>query len=295
MIELSHQDDGGMTLAYGGDTWNTAVYLSRLGVDVSYVTAIGDDPYSDDMLKKWAEEGVGSSHLIRAQNRMPGLYAIRTDEKGERSFYYWRDQAPAQDLFQFPEFARLRTDLEQAQLIFVSGISLSLYSETDRQTLYEVLDSQRSQGGKVMFDTNHRPTRWRSNDEARATYDEILCRVDIALPTIEDEETLYGDVDAAACCTRLHDKGIEEVVVKMGEEGCHVSCDGLSQAVPLPRRRRAFDTTGAGDAFNGAYLAARLNGKDAFMAAGLAHILAGEVIQHRGAIISMEYMPEINI
>ena len=311
MVELSSLRDGSLKVSYGGDTLNTAIYLSRLGVDVGYVTALGDDPYSDDMISKWQDEGVDTRFAIRAKGRMPGLYAIRTDERGNRSFQYWRDHSPVHDLFGFSEFSessRAREHLRNIDFLFLSGITLSLFSEDDRVELFELLDAQRERGGKVVFDTNHRSSRWSSDAAARAVYREMLERVDLALPTLEDQMQLFGDEDAYVCAARHHDAGVSEVAVKMGEGGCLVSCDGRGERdepgrdgagkreamqVPLTERREPKDTTGAGDSFNAAYLAARLNGREPAEAATVAHTIAGEVVMHHGAIIPREAMPDV--
>ncbi len=314
MVELSRLRDGSLKVSYGGDTLNTAIYLSRLGVDVGYVTALGDDPYSDDMISKWRDEGVDTRFAIRAKGRMPGLYAIRTDERGDRSFQYWRDHSPVHDLFGFSEFSessRAREHLRNIDFLFLSGITLSLFSEDDRVELFELLDAQRERGGKVVFDTNHRSSRWSSDDAARAVYRKMLKRVDLALPTLEDEMLLFGDEDAHVCAARHHDAGVSEVAVKMGEGGCLVSCDGRGERngrsdrdrrrereavkIPLSERREAKDTTGAGDSFNAGYLAARLNGREPAEAVAIAQTIAGEVVMHQGAIITREAMPEIAI
>ena len=295
MVELTHREDGGMGLSYGGDTLNTAVYMSRLGLEVEYVTALGDDPYSSKMMNAWQSEGVGTEFVIQAKGRMPGLYAIRTDDQGERSFYYWRDQAPARDLLGFPEFLPIGNRLLDMDFIYVSGITLSLYSEKDRATLFELLDGQRERGGKVMFDSNYRANRWRDIGEARETYSEMLKRVDLSLPTLDDDQLIFGDADGEACCVRHHEMGVAEVVAKMGEEGCYVSKDGDGSIVPLLERRNAIDTTGAGDSFNAAFLAARLKGREPSDAASFAHVIAGEVIMHPGAIIPINAMPEVSL
>src|SRR3984957_16384645 len=90
-------------LAYGGDTLNTAVYLARLNpparLAVDYVTALGDDPYSDAMIEMWRREGVGTGNVARLQGKLPGLYLIRVDDKGERRFFYYRSVAAARELF----------------------------------------------------------------------------------------------------------------------------------------------------------------------------------------------------
>src|SRR5690349_22282707 len=99
MIELARGNDGRYGQAFGGDTFNTAVYLARAGVPAAYATAIGDDPYSDALVSLATAEGVNTDLIMRVPGRMPGLYLIETDGKGEREFYYWRDSSPARDLF----------------------------------------------------------------------------------------------------------------------------------------------------------------------------------------------------
>src|ERR1700704_1138649 len=103
MIELSQATGGLLARSYGGDTLNTAVYLARLGVSVDYVTALGDDPWSEEMVRAWEAEGVGTSLVVRVPGRLPGLYLISTDAAGQRTFYYWRDGAPARLLFDLPQ------------------------------------------------------------------------------------------------------------------------------------------------------------------------------------------------
>ena len=93
MIELSEHADGSLTRSYGGDTLNTALYMARLGTPVDYVTALGDDGWSDEMLAAWQAEGIGTGKVLRLPGRLPGLYVIQTDPAGERRFQYWRDSA----------------------------------------------------------------------------------------------------------------------------------------------------------------------------------------------------------
>src|SRR4051812_47840529 len=129
MIELSERRGDQCRIGFGGDTLNTAIYLARLGAPVDYVTALGDDGYSDRMLAAWRAEGVGTAQVLRLPGRLPGLYAIETDAAGERRFYYWRDQAPARALFSLPQTPDLVAALAGYDLIYLSGISLSLYGE----------------------------------------------------------------------------------------------------------------------------------------------------------------------
>lgn len=291
MLELSGAHSNAMTLSYGGDTLNTAVYLARLGVTVDYVTALGDEPYSDNMIAQWEAEGVGVERVIRAPGRVPGMYMIRTDEAGERQFFYWRDQAPARDLFAFPESADLVHVLTDYDWLYLSGITLSLYDEAQRAQLFDVLDRARGKGAKVMFDTNYRPRGWPDAAAAREVMTAMLSRTDLALPTLDDDREIFGDTDADVCATRLQAAGVNEAVVKMDAEGCLLSFEGRREQIATVRRPDPVDTTGAGDSFNAGYLAARLAGSDPVAAACAAHELAGEVIMHRGAIMPRAAMP----
>src|SRR5436309_14397415 len=93
MIELRQASGDQLSRVYGGDALNTAVYLARLGLAVDYVTALGDDPISDEMVAGWAAEGVGTTRVARLPGKLPGLYMIQTDTAGERRFYHWRDSS----------------------------------------------------------------------------------------------------------------------------------------------------------------------------------------------------------
>src|SRR5262245_44488040 len=115
MVELSRGNDGRYGQAFGGDTFNTAVYLARAGVPAAYATAMGDDPYSDGLLALAAAEGVSTDLIMRVPGRMPGLYMIETDAKGERKFYYWRDTSPARELFELPDWAVIAEALLSAR------------------------------------------------------------------------------------------------------------------------------------------------------------------------------------
>ncbi|HYH37627.1 MAG TPA: sugar kinase [Azospirillum sp.] len=290
MLELVRRPDGMLTMGFGGDTLNTAVYLARLGVAVDYVTALGDDAHSDAMAAAWRAEGVGTGHVLRVPGRVPGLYMIETDPAGERRFLYWRDSAPARDLFVLPESPALIEALEGYDLLYLSGISLAIWGERGRDVLFPLLDRVRRRGGQVAFDTNWRPRLWPDTAMARRAFDEMLRRTDIALPGVADLQGLYGDADDAAALARVRASGVPEIVLKLEAPGCIVSCGDTATEVPAERVATVVDTTAAGDSFSAGYLAARLAGQAPAQAARAAHRLAALVIQHRGAIIPREAM-----
>jgi len=286
MVELARQNDGRYSLAYGGDTFNTAIYLARAGVPVAYATALGDDPYSDGALALAVAEGVASDLVLRVPGRMPGLYLIEPDSTGERRFYYWRDHSPARELFELPEWARIAENLLTAGIVYFSGITLSLYSNTGLGRLLAVLEMARQKGVKVAFDGNYRPRGWKGDvARTRTVFMEALKRVDLALPTFDDEAVLWGDTSPDATVERLQAFGIGEIVVKNGPNSALIAAKNSRELVPVPEVVSPVDTTAAGDSFNAAYLAARLSGEAPVAAVTVAHRLAGEKIRHRGAIM----------
>jgi 2-dehydro-3-deoxygluconokinase len=291
MIEFSAARDGLFARGFGGDTLNTAVYLSRVGVHTAYVTALGDDALSDAMVAAWQAEGIFTDEVLRVPGRVPGLYMIERDVRGERSFLYWRDRAPAREFFDRADDAALER-LAGFDWLYLSGISLSLYGETGRARLRELLVAVRRRGGQVAFDGNYRPRGWSDAEGARRAFNAILPLVDLALPTFEDEQALFGDADAAACLARLKAHGIGEIVVKRGPLGCLIEASGRAIEIPPPQVVQPVDTTAAGDSFNADYLAARIFGAAPEQAAQAGHRLASVVIMSPGAVIACEAMPK---
>ena len=194
LIELARGADGRFALSCGGDTFNTAVYLARAGADVAFATAVGDDPYSDSIMALAAAEGISGHLALRVPGRLPGLCLVENGPGGERSFRYWREGAPARDLFELPDWMQIADALMSARLIYFSGITLSLYSNNGLGRFLALLEAARQQGAKVAFDGNFRPRGWKGDlARTRTVFIETLKRVDIALPTFDDEAVLWGD------------------------------------------------------------------------------------------------------
>lgn len=291
MLELRTRPDGLLSRGFGGDTLNTALYLARLKAPVDYVTALGDDDFSTEMLRAWEEEGIGTGQVRRIPGSLPGLYVIETDPSGERRFLYWRDAAPVRRLFDPPHRAATEAALAGAGLVYLSGISLSLFAGPAREALFAALDQARTGGARIAFDTNFRPRGWPDLAEAREAYDRMAGLSDVVLAGCEDWAALVGDGSPDAVLAWLDGAGVAEAVVKLAEPGCLVRADGPVEAVPVPERVSPIDTTAAGDSFAAGYLAARLRGEAPATAARAGHRLAAVVITHPGAIIPREAMP----
>lgn len=294
MVELSAGSDQRYGLAFGGDTFNTAVYLARCGVPVAYATALGDDAFSTRVAGLAEAERVAVDTVLRVPGRTMGLYLIETDSRGERRFTYWRDTSPARELFELDGWDRIAAAVIGAKLVHFSGITLSLYSDTGLGRLFATLEAARAAGATVSFDGNFRPRGWRGDmDRARRVFAMALERADLALPTFEDEQALFADADPVATVERIARLGPREIVVKLGASGAIVASAHGVERVPVPEAVEPVDTTAAGDAFDAGYLAARLRGVAPVESALVAHRLAGTVIRHRGAIVPMAATLEV--
>lgn len=286
LIEFVRGGDGRFGIASGGDVFNTAVYLARAGARSALATAVGDDPYSDALMALAAAEGVDHHLMLRVGGRLPGLAVIDTGADGKRRQHVWRDTAPARDLFELPNWGQVADALLKAKLVYFTGITLSLYSNASIGRFLAVLEMARQQGVKIAFDGNFRPRGWGGDlARTRAVFIEALKRVDIALPTYDDEAVLWGDPSPEATVERLQAFGIAEVAVKNGPNSALVASGGQRKFIPVPEVIVPVDTTAAGDGFNAGYLAARLAGKSPDEAAAAAHQLAGQVIRHPGALM----------
>ncbi|AZO12443.1 MULTISPECIES: sugar kinase [unclassified Mesorhizobium] len=286
MLELSGQAGPNWRMGFAGDTFNTLWALHALTPErpANYVSAFGDDPFSKEQIEFFAQNGIGIGDSPVIAGARPGLYAI-TLTGAERAFTYWRSDAAARRLASDP--AALTKSLANQALVYFSGITLGILDDAARKTLLAAIATARAAGSLVAFDPNYRPRLWQSREAAQAAVLEALAVTDIALPTFPDEQMLFGDETPQATAERL-EKLVNEVVVKNGEQPALVAVNKASQSVEAVHVAAPIDTTGAGDSFNGGYLAARLAGVAPTGAARRAHQVAAAVVQVRGALAPFE-------
>ncbi|WP_377161082.1 sugar kinase [Roseateles sp. UC29_93] len=322
MLELKGEAFGAMTLGYGGDTFNTAVYLRRCGatagLEVAYATALGDDGLSAGLLDRWREQGIDTRLVRRLAGRMPGLYMIEVDGRGERSFHYWRDTAAAKAYFEV-ERTPLEAHAEDFDALYLSGITLAILPPAGRERLYALMAAMRERGAHVVFDNNYRPRLWADRHAARVEFERAFSLATIALVTADDHQALMDLPDLDAAIAHAKALSTPEVLIKRGASSTLVraaDAQGRPAQVagphpsPLPQAgegegrgvwleaptqwvERVVDTTAAGDSFAGGYLARRLSGHDAVSAAAHGNRVAARVIGHPGAIIPAEAMADL--
>lgn len=298
MLELSLQSASSWKMGHGGDTFNVAFYLNHYTApahfDIQYITALGMDIYSEEMLRAWENQGIGTDWVLRLPQGKPGLYLINTDAQGERNFFYYRNEAAARQLFQAENAQRLQSALLDFHAIYFSGITLAILDSPSRKRLQHLLKEAKNQGVLLVFDTNYRPALWQTKEEAQAAVLEILPYVNVALPTFEDHQNLFDVPTPEACAEHLHEQGVAEVVVKCGAAPCLVSESHQNAFwVPAQAVQTVVDTSGAGDSFNAGYLLGRLHQKGLELSATLGHRLAAEVIQHPGVLLDSKKCPSL--
>jgi 2-dehydro-3-deoxygluconokinase len=287
MIELSGTECSTWRMGFAGDVLNTLWYVKALlgnSVKTDLVSAFGDDLFSIEQIAFLKKNGIGIAASPKIANKAPGLYAIRLDSEGERSFTYWRGEAAARHLADDREI--LLRSLAGADMVYFSGITLAILAENARETLFESIRATRANGALVAFDPNYRSRLWSGPATARAVIDRACALADIALPAFQDEAALSNVADTKRVAARIAELGPGEIVAKDGGNGALIRIN--QNIIELPTQIIApVDTTGAGDSFNGGYLAARLKGLEPESAAEFAHRIASIVIGQPGALVPM--------
>ncbi|WP_417451563.1 sugar kinase [Kordiimonas sp.] len=287
MVEFSPVADATYRRSFAGDTYNAAVYMKRClqgQAHISYMTAVGDDTVSDAMISSFMSEGLDCGDVYRLTRGTPGAYMISTDNEGERSFSYWRRDAAAKEMVRLMRAQNRSLSKSGADLIFFSGISLAILDDDSRAGLLDDIAEARDGGATIAFDPNYRPRLWESADEARHWLDRAYRLTDIAFPGMEEEGALYSTADPYDALERMQVYGCKEIVLKAGDAGMFVRDDSMTVHLPFTPARQVVDTTAAGDSFDGAYLAAWLEGADAGAALRQAAEIAAVVVGLPGAI-----------
>jgi len=285
MVELSPAGADLLRQGFAGDTFNTAWYLRRKlpeAWQIDYLSAVGQDAISDQMLGFMQQAGIGVAHMARRADATVGMYLI-TLEHGERSFTYWRDRSAARHLADDP--AVLAQGLAGAALIVYSGITLAILSEDRREQLIQSISEARARGARVAFDPNMRERLWPNRPTMRHWIEAAARRADIVLPSFDEETLVAGDPTSEATIARYRGMGVPMVVVKNGA-GAIRAWDGAAHRF-VPLQQRAVDSTAAGDSFNAGFLAALLQSCDMHDCLEQGAALAGQVIRKPGALVAV--------
>lgn len=275
--------------SFAGDVFNTAVYLKRVfsEMQVNLITAVGTDELSSNMVEYFAQQDIATDFVYRSNDKIAGLYSIKTDSEGERTFTYWRENSAARDVMKFIDVSETEKML-QGDMFFFSGISLAVITPEDRPKFWQMIKQLKAAGLNIVFDPNYRARMWESVEEAQQQFNKAFTLSNIALPGIDDFKQLYNLTTAEEVIEFCKPYAFDELVIKNGEKGIVSVKNSTIQNIEITPVELVVDTTSAGDSFNGVFLGARSAGINTIDAIKLASASAAVVIQHKGAIVDQE-------
>lgn len=277
MMELTRMGSGDYKAGYGGDTSNCAIAAARQGARAGYITAVGDDAFGRELVDLWRREAVATD-FVRVDAAAPtGLYIITPSPAG-RDFAYYRAGSAASryTATDLPVEALRRTRIVQ-----LSGISQAI-GEGPCAAGMGLIDAARAAGCEVAYDTNLRLKLW-DLETARNTMHAAMAGCTIALPSIDDSRLLTGLEDADAIADAYLAMGPRIVALKMGEAGAMIATRKTHVTIP-PHPVTPLDATGAGDTFDGAFLARLAAGSDPVAAGRYAAVAAALTTTGYGAV-----------
>ncbi len=277
MVEFNEQSDGSYLQGFGGDTSNCAIAAARQGASTGFFTHLGDDAFGARLTELWQTEGIDSSLVKVDPAASTGIYFVTHSSAGHEFSYYREGSASSRVA---PR--DIPTDaLKQTPMLHVSGISQGISSSAS-DAVFAAMDAVRDAGGRVSYDSNLRLKLWPLT-RARAIIHEAMSRCDIALPGFDDAQQLTGHTDPDAIVNYYLGLGATIVALTLGEKGTLVATPDRQMRIdawPV----KAVDATGAGDTFDGAFLARLIAGDDPFEAASYANAAAALSTQGFGAV-----------
>jgi len=222
--------------ARGGKGANQAVAAARAGGSVALIACLGDDALGDETLAALAAEGIDVNGVRRMAGTPSGVALILVDERGENSIAV----APGANALLAPEHVAPSAEL------LAPGDVLVAQLETPLESIQAAAQAANRAGARMIL--NPAP--------ARDLPDELLALVSVLTPNESEAARLAGVPSSAergleSAATALLQRGVGAVVITLGAAGAYVATTELREIIP-GHRVEARDTTGAGDAFNGA-------------------------------------------
>ncbi|MDP5215248.1 sugar kinase [Pseudoalteromonas tunicata] len=298
--EAMHELSPNHAVSFGGDTYNSAVYLKRLldrQADVYFVSAIGCDELSIHAHTLWLHQGLNLQYLQHSPARTLGVYGITTDEQGERAFHYNRKNSAARVYFDLDQQQMFLIALKQKQFdyVYFSAISLAILDEAALQLFIAHVEAYKQAGGRVIFDSNYREILWQNKAQAQKCYQQAFKIADIIFATNDDHFGVFGQCSEYQLSAFYQACSHALVVIKQGiDDTLVLQTVGQNHTLsryPVSPVTQVVDTTAAGDSFSAGFLAEYLSGQPIKVAINTAQRLAAQVIGGSGAIVATSIMP----
>jgi fructokinase/2-dehydro-3-deoxygluconokinase len=241
----------------GGSAANTAVALARLGVRTAFAGAVGDDGYGRYVRDDLRQEGIDLSGLKIIPDAFTPMVIALIDPDGERWNVVWPPERGADNRLA-PE--DLNADqIAGAAWLHTSGMCLR--ASPVRETVLAAMQIASDAGVPVSLDLNLRLELWGWRDNIRETVEHAIALADVVFGSAEEEIVPVARVASVEAAAQIISGGARIVVARRGKDGAlAASALGVHHAPAYPTR--IVDSLGAGDAFNGGFIAARLAGQD---------------------------------
>ncbi len=278
LVELNQANDGApFVQGFDGDTSNAMIAAARIGADAAYFTAVGADRFGQALTELWLKEGVDASRVVVNGGAHTGLYFVTHGPNG-RQYSYMRAGSAASRIAE----SDLPVDrIRATQILHVSGITQAI-SSSAADAVFAAIDIAHDAKRLVSYDPNLSLKLWPLR-RARAVIHEAMRSCDIALPGLKDAKELTGLTDPDAVSDFYLRLGARLVVAKLGEGGALAATAARRERISLFAVSQV-DPTGAGDCFDGAFLAEFVRSADPFTAARFANVAAALSTRGRGAV-----------
>jgi len=273
---------------FGGDTVTTAVAIARLGGNVSYITKVGNDGFSEFILSSLQKENIDTS-LVKTNDEQNGMYIISNAQSKKELLYYKRKTAATklgiEDVTE--EY------IKNLKLIYTTGIVQSL-SAGARELVRESFRIARENEVTTAYDPNY-TSCFMSSSDTKELMDEIIEYTDVLFLSLKGDAVRLYEMDSIDKAMKYFwDKGVKIVVIKSHiDNGYYTGYNGAITFTEFYNTTKAIDVTASGDVFNGGYLYAVINGYSPSEATKFAAVVSGLQTQNYGAIQSIPYLKNV--
>ncbi len=288
LIELSANgtlaDTSTLNKYFGGDTVTTAVAIARLGGNVTYITKVGNDGFSEFIISSLQKEHIDTS-LIKTNDEQNGMYIVSKTPESKEVLYYKRKTAASK-----LSIEDLNEDcIKKLKLVYSTGVIQSL-SAGSRELVRETFKCAKENDVVTAYDPNYTSCFMNSAD-TREFFEEIIDYTDIIFLSFKNDAfKLYEIESVDKVIKHLWDSGVKIAVIKSHiDKGYYIGYNGEINFVDFYNTQKAIDTTASGDVFNGGFLYAITNGYTPYDAAKFASVVSGLQTQNYGAIQAIPY------